>query len=141
MTRTALFNETPTLDVFKTTLFVRKKNKRVIWSKELHQRFLVASRILGTNAIPSEILKLMNVSGLTRLHVASHLQKYKKNLEKANSQPPANETPALRVLSEPLTFMMPINYSIDCYQSMQSTSCGNLFASIIPANSGFCSAV
>ncbi|CAL9782255.1 unnamed protein product [Musa acuminata subsp. burmannicoides] len=55
----------------------RKKTK-VDWTPELHRRFVQAVEQLGIEqAIPSKILELMKVEGLTRHNVASHLQKYR----------------------------------------------------------------
>ncbi|KAL4590945.1 hypothetical protein LXL04_003892 [Taraxacum kok-saghyz] len=52
----------------------RRKTK-VDWSSELHKKFVQAVEQLGVDqAIPSRILELMNVQGLTRHNVASHLQ-------------------------------------------------------------------
>nr|XP_043609501.1 two-component response regulator-like APRR2 [Erigeron canadensis]XP_043609509.1 two-component response regulator-like APRR2 [Erigeron canadensis]XP_043609516.1 two-component response regulator-like APRR2 [Erigeron canadensis] len=56
---------------------IRKKIK-VDWTSELHKKFVQAVEQLGVDqAIPSRILELMNVEGLTRHNVASHLQKYR----------------------------------------------------------------
>ncbi|XP_010275320.1 PREDICTED: two-component response regulator-like APRR2 isoform X2 [Nelumbo nucifera] len=55
-----------------------KKKMKVDWTPELHKRFVQAVEQLGINqAIPSRILELMKVEGLTRHNVASHLQKYR----------------------------------------------------------------
>lgn len=49
--------------------------KQVDWTPELHKRFVQAVEQLGIDqAIPSKILELMKVEGLTRHNVASHLQ-------------------------------------------------------------------
>ncbi|CAH8324242.1 unnamed protein product [Eruca vesicaria subsp. sativa] len=54
------------------------KKPRVVWSVELHQQFVAAVNQLGVEkAVPKKILELMNVPGLTRENVASHLQKYR----------------------------------------------------------------
>uniref|UniRef100_A0A3Q7GNQ7 Two-component response regulator n=1 Tax=Solanum lycopersicum TaxID=4081 RepID=A0A3Q7GNQ7_SOLLC len=51
------------------------KKPRVVWSVELHQQFVQAVNQLGIDkAVPKKILELMNVPGLTRENVASHLQ-------------------------------------------------------------------
>ncbi|GJV50028.1 CheY-like superfamily protein [Tanacetum coccineum] len=51
------------------------KKNRITWTSELHQKFVRAITILGIpNAVPKKILELMNVPGLRREHVASHLQ-------------------------------------------------------------------
>ncbi|GLI59696.1 hypothetical protein VaNZ11_001641, partial [Volvox africanus] len=66
------------------------KKPRINWSQELHARFLNAMFQLGIkNAVPKTILQLMNVEGLTRENVASHLQKY-RILLKRHAQLPAN---------------------------------------------------
>ncbi|XAR54846.1 hypothetical protein NMG60_11030156 [Bertholletia excelsa] len=55
-----------------------KKKMKVDWTPELHKKFVKAVEKLGVNqAIPSRILELMKVEGLTRHNVASHLQKYR----------------------------------------------------------------
>ncbi|KAJ4950947.1 hypothetical protein NE237_027779 [Protea cynaroides] len=57
---------------------VNKKKTKVDWTPELHKRFVQAVEQLGVDqAIPSRILDLMKVEGLTRHNVASHLQKYR----------------------------------------------------------------
>ncbi|KAJ7556399.1 hypothetical protein O6H91_05G081400 [Diphasiastrum complanatum] len=67
------------------------KKARVIWSFELHQQFVNAVNVLGIDkAVPKRILEIMNVQGLTRENVASHLQKYRlylKRLSGVNPQP------------------------------------------------------
>ncbi|PUZ47963.1 hypothetical protein GQ55_7G207900 [Panicum hallii var. hallii] len=49
------------------------------WTTEMHDRFIDAVNQLGgcENAKPKAILDIMNVEGLTRDQVKSHLQKYK----------------------------------------------------------------
>lgn len=45
------------------------------WTQDLHRRFVLAVEQLGIDhAIPSKILELMKVEGITRHNVASHLQ-------------------------------------------------------------------
>nr|GMD28856.1 two-component response regulator ARR12-like [Ipomoea batatas] len=52
-----------------------QKKPRVVWSIELHRKFVAAVNQLGIEkAVPKRILELMNVEGLTRENVASHLQ-------------------------------------------------------------------
>ena len=59
------------------------KKPRVIWSVEMHQQFVNAVNYLGIDkAVPKRILELMNVEGLTRENVASHLQKYRLYLKR-----------------------------------------------------------
>ncbi|RQP03006.1 hypothetical protein POPTR_018G111300v4 [Populus trichocarpa] len=69
-----------------------QKKPRVVWSVELHQKFVSAVNQLGLDkAVPKKILDLMNVDGLTRENVASHLQKFRLYLKRlscgANQQP------------------------------------------------------
>ncbi|XP_051119617.1 two-component response regulator ARR2-like [Andrographis paniculata] len=56
------------------------------WNQELHQKFMDAVYQLGEGkCFPKDILQIMNVPGLTRMQVASHLQKcrnYKWRLPK-----------------------------------------------------------
>ncbi|RVW34525.1 Two-component response regulator ORR21 [Vitis vinifera] len=66
------------------------KKPRVVWSVELHQQFVSAVNQLGidnfsapiSEAVPKRILELMNVPGLTRENVASHLQKFRLYLKR-----------------------------------------------------------
>ncbi|KAK8520288.1 hypothetical protein V6N13_031253 [Hibiscus sabdariffa] len=52
-----------------------QKKPRVVWSVELHRKFVAAVNQLGIDkAVPKKILELMNVEKLTRENVASHLQ-------------------------------------------------------------------
>ncbi|CAN4096602.1 unnamed protein product [Withania somnifera] len=63
-----------------------QKKPRVVWSIELHNKFVTAVRQLGLEkAVPKRILDLMNVEGLTRENVASHLQKYRLYLKRISS--------------------------------------------------------
>ncbi|KAL1210392.1 Two-component response regulator ARR10 [Cardamine amara subsp. amara] len=60
-----------------------QKKPRVLWTRELHNKFLVAVDHLGVEkAVPKKILDLMNVDKLTRENVASHLQKFRLALKK-----------------------------------------------------------
>ncbi|XP_063944449.1 two-component response regulator-like APRR2 isoform X2 [Daucus carota subsp. sativus] len=55
-----------------------RKKAKVDWTSELHKKFVQAVEKLGVDqAIPSKILEVMKVEGLTRHNVASHLQKYR----------------------------------------------------------------
>ncbi|XP_047961751.1 two-component response regulator ARR14-like [Salvia hispanica] len=65
------------------------------WTKELHEKFIDAVNQLGEGSIfPKEILEKMNVPGLTRMQVASHLQKCRnenwRSPEERKSTPGAN---------------------------------------------------
>ncbi|KAA8525564.1 hypothetical protein F0562_007419 [Nyssa sinensis] len=60
-----------------------QKKPRVVWSVELHRKFVAAVHQLGIDkAVPKRILDLMNVEKLTRENVASHLQKYRLYLKR-----------------------------------------------------------
>ncbi|KAI7842370.1 hypothetical protein COHA_004009 [Chlorella ohadii] len=59
------------------------RKSRLVWTQELHNRFINALSHLGLkNAVPKSILALMNVEGMTRENVASHLQKYRLYLRR-----------------------------------------------------------
>ncbi|XP_027914117.1 two-component response regulator-like APRR2 isoform X2 [Vigna unguiculata] len=63
-----------------------RKKMKVDWTPELHKKFVKAVEQLGIDqAIPSRILEIMKVEGLTRHNVASHLQKYR--MHKRQSAP------------------------------------------------------
>ncbi len=52
--------------------------RRLIWTSELHQRFVTSVRVLGIkSSVPKNVLQLMNVEGITRENVASRLQKFR----------------------------------------------------------------
>lgn len=54
------------------------KRPRLVWTPQLHKRFIEVVAHLGIKgAVPKTIMQLMNVEGLTRENVASHLQKYR----------------------------------------------------------------
>eukprot|EP00164_Ancoracysta_twista_P000824 GFYU01001088.1.p1 GENE.GFYU01001088.1~~GFYU01001088.1.p1 ORF type:complete len:737 (+),score=205.96 GFYU01001088.1:519-2729(+) len=55
----------------------------LIWTSELHKKFLAAVKKLGIDsAKPQSILNLMKVQGLTTTHIKSHLQKFRARLKK-----------------------------------------------------------
>nr|GEV65356.1 reverse transcriptase domain-containing protein [Tanacetum cinerariifolium] len=55
------------------------KKTRMVWTADLQYKFADAVKHLGIkNAGPKKVLERMNVPGLKREHVASHLQKYRK---------------------------------------------------------------
>ncbi|KAL5074423.1 hypothetical protein RYX36_013407 [Vicia faba] len=60
-----------------------QKKPRVVWSVELHRKFVAAVNHLGIDkAVPKKILDMMNVENITRENVASHLQKYRLYLKR-----------------------------------------------------------
>ncbi|XAR48143.1 hypothetical protein NMG60_11030871 [Bertholletia excelsa] len=63
------------------------KKARVVWTVELHQKFVKAVDQIGFHKVgPKKILDLMNVPGLTRENVASHLQKYRLYLSRLQKE-------------------------------------------------------
>ncbi|XP_023638977.1 putative two-component response regulator ARR20 [Capsella rubella] len=67
------------------------KKPRMSWTPDLHQKFEAAVEKMGSveKAFPKQILKCMqeemNVQGLTRNNIASHLQKYRQGANKKTS--------------------------------------------------------
>ncbi|GJN17186.1 hypothetical protein PR202_gb04236 [Eleusine coracana subsp. coracana] len=62
------------------------KKARMVWTAELHRRFIDAVARLGDRAaVPKAIVQVMNVEGITREHVASHLQKYRVYLKRTRA--------------------------------------------------------
>ncbi|XP_024973486.1 transcription factor PCL1-like isoform X2 [Cynara cardunculus var. scolymus] len=70
------------------------KRPRLVWTPQLHKRFVDVVAHLGVkNAVPKTIMQLMNVEGLTRENVASHLQKYRlylKRMQGLSTQGPSS---------------------------------------------------
>ncbi|WCJ30368.1 Two-component response regulator ARR12 [Euphorbia peplus] len=63
-----------------------QKKPRVVWSVDLHRKFVAAVNQLGIDkAVPKKILDMMNVEKLTRENVASHLQKYRLYLKRIST--------------------------------------------------------
>ena len=61
------------------------RRQRLVWTPELHAAFIRAVEKLGVKtAVPKAIMKIMDVEGLTRENVASHLQKYRLQLKRAH---------------------------------------------------------
>ncbi|WVZ04258.1 hypothetical protein V8G54_025064 [Vigna mungo] len=64
-----------------------RKKSRMVWTSELHGKFVKAVNHIGlANAVPKKVLELMNIPGLTRNHVGSHLQKYRNTLKRKPQQ-------------------------------------------------------
>lgn len=72
------------------------KRPRLVWTPQLHKRFVDVVVHLGIkNAVPKTIMQLMNVEGLTRENVASHLQKYRlylKRMQGVSFDTPSNSS-------------------------------------------------
>ena len=63
-----------------------QQKRRFVWTPDLHQRFEAACNQLGLdNAKPKSILRLMNVEGLTKANIKSHLQKYRCMMQKRSA--------------------------------------------------------
>ncbi|KAL6983820.1 hypothetical protein U1Q18_017194 [Sarracenia purpurea var. burkii] len=59
------------------------KKARVVWTVDLHQKFVKAVHQIGFDKVgPKKILDLMNEPWMTRENVASHLQKYRLYLSR-----------------------------------------------------------
>lgn len=68
------------------------KRPRVAWTPQLHKRFVdVVSHLGLKEAAPKAIMRLMNVEGLTRENVASHLQKYRLYLKRTQPSSTTDE--------------------------------------------------
>ncbi|KAK4537238.1 hypothetical protein CDCA_CDCA11G3263 [Cyanidium caldarium] len=65
------------------TVAFEKHKRRLVWTPQLHERFIKAVNTVGVDrAMPKVLVSLMNVDGLTSEHVKSHLQKYRRNLRR-----------------------------------------------------------
>ncbi|GFP88333.1 two-component response regulator arr11 [Phtheirospermum japonicum] len=63
------------------------KKARVVWTVDLHQKFVKAVNLIGFEKVgPKKILDLMGVPWLTRENVASHLQKYRLYLSRLQKE-------------------------------------------------------
>ncbi|MCL7034323.1 hypothetical protein MKW94_003857 [Papaver nudicaule] len=72
------------------------KRPRLVWTPPLHKRFVEVVTHLGVkNAVPKTIMQLMNVEGLTRENVASHLQKYRLYLKRNQGEGPSTSDNSL----------------------------------------------
>ncbi|XP_037497372.1 two-component response regulator ORR24 [Jatropha curcas] len=75
-----------------------EKKSRILWTPELHMKFTAAISELGDKkARPKPILEIMKVPNLTQRQVASHLQKYKSQVQRICEAGTAN----LPALSKP----------------------------------------
>lgn len=82
------------------------KRPRLVWTAQLHKRFIDAVAHLGiSNAVPKSIMQLMNVEGLTRENVASHLQKYRLFCRRREGVPDEGPSSSNLLPHEPLTSM------------------------------------
>ncbi|KAL9267025.1 Transcription factor BOA-like protein [Drosera capensis] len=66
-----------------------RRGRRLVWTPQLHKRFVdVVGHIGIKNTVPKTIMQMMNVEGLTRENVASHLQKYRLYLKRMQGLSP-----------------------------------------------------
>ncbi|KAK1297884.1 Two-component response regulator ARR18 [Acorus calamus] len=71
------------------------KRPRLVWTPQLHKRFVDVVMHLGIkNAVPKTIMQLMNVEGLTRENVASHLQKYRLYVKRKDGLSGEEQSPS-----------------------------------------------
>ncbi|KAG0469219.1 hypothetical protein HPP92_018547 [Vanilla planifolia] len=108
---------------------VGSKKRRLIWTDELEKKFAEAVEFLGKAAIPSRIMKLMNVKGLQRNHVASHLQKYR--LRKEREQDSITK-PLLQFLNSRVNFLSGFSETSNLGQNPQATKSQSSFSSPLP---------
>ncbi|XP_020236855.1 transcription factor PCL1 [Cajanus cajan] len=98
------------------------KRPRLVWTPQLHKRFVDVVAHLGIkNAVPKTIMQLMNVEGLTRENVASHLQKYRLYLKRMQGL--SNEGPSS---SDQLFASTPVPQSLHDSAPPSSHSHGHL---------------
>ncbi|KAM7274327.1 hypothetical protein ACFE04_028991 [Oxalis oulophora] len=68
------------------------KKTKIVWTSSLHTKFVQAMHKIGfQKAVPKTILEVMNVPGLTRENVASHLQKYRLYLKSLTNKPDSSK--------------------------------------------------
>ncbi|KAJ0972392.1 hypothetical protein J5N97_020351 [Dioscorea zingiberensis] len=103
------------------------KKARVVWTVDLHQKFVDAVNQIGFDKVgPKKILDLMNVPGLTRENVASHLQKYRLYLSRLQKQ---NDvlTPSRNVQSEFCPKDLPVGIGFQSSISAPQNSVGSRY--------------
>lgn len=100
------------------------KKARVVWSVDLHQKFVKAVNHIGFDKVgPKKILDLMNVPWLTRENVASHLQKYRmylSRLQKHND--PKNTFGSIKQPDITFKDHPPTSFSFQSSSTMQQRS-------------------
>ncbi|XP_047173607.1 two-component response regulator ORR21-like [Vigna umbellata] len=81
------FREDDDLDESEYNSLTATGKDRIVWTPELHTKFLDALESVGPeNIVPKKILKAMNMPKLKRGHVASHLQNYRNFLKEERKQ-------------------------------------------------------
>eukprot|EP00768_Dysnectes_brevis_P004008 gnl/Dysnectes_brevis/2848_a3477_870.p1 GENE.gnl/Dysnectes_brevis/2848_a3477_870~~gnl/Dysnectes_brevis/2848_a3477_870.p1 ORF type:complete len:360 (+),score=100.75 gnl/Dysnectes_brevis/2848_a3477_870:88-1167(+) len=96
------------------------RHSRLVWTCQLETRFLAAVLSLGVQkAMPRAVLGLMNVDGISRESVASHLQKFRMKLRKQyrlkdNSELKAHHLPDnIPLVLEPLAARWKLDTTVD----------------------------
>ncbi|CAL4950226.1 unnamed protein product [Urochloa decumbens] len=92
----------PAVVVVQQQQQLHRGKQRVVWTPELHDVFLKACDVLGKDAVPKKILALMNVDGISREHVASHLQKHRLNLKREQQQQLLQRVPGRGAERQPI---------------------------------------
>ncbi|KAF8008603.1 hypothetical protein BT93_K2310 [Corymbia citriodora subsp. variegata] len=106
------------------------RKSKVVWTTGLHDLFLHAINYIGLDkAVPKRILEFMNVPGLTRENIASHLQKYRIFLKKVavvdNGAPPRARDPHREAPSLSSTLLPRLSANNDVQQQMLHNSFPN----------------
>ncbi|GAB2294060.1 hypothetical protein Dimus_028276 [Dionaea muscipula] len=104
------------------------KKHKVVWTTLLHNQFLEAVNKIGLDkAVPKKILEIMNVKGLRRENVASHLQKYRIFLRRVSeaNKPMQNGLPK-GLNDRPLRSSFALNH-LAAYGGLNNNSLGNGF--------------
>ncbi|KAH7835123.1 hypothetical protein Vadar_023059 [Vaccinium darrowii] len=105
----------------------RKKTK-VDWTSELHKKFVQAVEKLGVDqAIPSRILDLMKVEGLTRHNIASHLQKYRMQRRHILPKEDGRRWPHPRVSSQRIYYPQKPVMAFPPYYSNHTVPAGQVY--------------
>ncbi|KAF4359407.1 hypothetical protein F8388_005664 [Cannabis sativa] len=103
------------------------KKTKVVWTNSLQNRFLLAIKHLTLDkAVPKKILDFMNVPGLTRENVASHLQKYRLFLKKVADKGLLNMTATQamtdRILKSSFAAGYPQAFALQSHEASTSSS-------------------
>ncbi|KAM6556476.1 hypothetical protein CsatB_003495 [Cannabis sativa] len=103
------------------------KKTKVVWTNSLQNRFLLAIKHLTLDkAVPKKILDFMNVPGLTRENVASHLQKYRMFLKKVADKGLLNMTATQamtdRILKSSFAAGYPQAFALQSHEASTSSS-------------------
>lgn len=108
------------------------KRPRLVWTPQLHKRFVDAVGHLGIkNAVPKTIMQLMNVEGLTRENVASHLQKYRlylKRMQGLSTEGPSASDPLFASTPLPPNLSSPHFFSNHHHTRAENGSSGPTFS-------------